>query len=492
MEKSSIYEDIAARTGGDIYIGVVGPVRTGKSTFIKRFMETQVLPRIDNAYMRERARDELPQSGSGRTIMTAEPKFVPEEAVDIAVDQGTAISVRLVDCVGYMVEGALGDTENGAERMVTTPWFDEEIPMRRAAEIGTRKVIAEHSTIGVAVTTGGSVTDLPREAYLEAEARVVGELKALGKPFVLLLNSAHPEAEETQALREELAGLYGVDVLAVNCMTLTEQDVTDIIKAVLSEFPVSEIGLFLPSWLGALGRDNPIKEAVYAAIREGAGNTALIRDLDGFTAALAGCGQVSGARLRRVDMGTGRAEVELDMPRTLFYETVGEMSGFAIGDDGDLIALLKELSHVKAEYDKVAGALRDVRERGYGVVMPDIAELTLQEPEIVKKAGKYSVRLKANAPSIHMIGVDTVTEVSPALGGERSSEDVINFLLQEFEGDTGKIWESNLFGKSLHEIAAEGLQTKIRKMPPEVQAKLRGTVTRIINDGCGGLICIIL
>ncbi len=492
MEKSSIYEDIAARTGGDIYIGVVGPVRTGKSTFIKRFMETQVLPRIDNAYMRERARDELPQSGSGRTIMTAEPKFVPEEAVDIAVDEGTSISVRLVDCVGYMVEGALGDTENGAERMVTTPWFDEEIPMRRAAEIGTRKVIAEHSTIGVAVTTDGSVTDLPREAYLEAEARVVGELKALGKPFVLLLNSAHPEAEETQALQAELSGLYGVDVLAVNCMTLTEQDVTDIIKAVLSEFPVNEIGIFLPSWLGALGRDNPIKEAVYAAIREGAGSTALIRDLEGFVTALTGCEKVSGARLRRVDMGTGRAEVILDMPRTLFYETVGEMSGFKIGDDGDLIALLNELSHIKAEYDKVADALKDVRERGYGVVMPDIAELTLQEPEIVKKAGKYSVRLKANAPSIHMIGVDTVTEVSPALGGERSSEDVINFLLQEFEGDTGKIWESNLFGKSLHEIAAEGLQTKIRKMPPEAQTKLRNAITRIINDGCGGLICIIL
>ncbi len=492
MEKSSIYEDIAARTGGDIYIGVVGPVRTGKSTFIKRFMETQVLPRIDNAYMRERARDELPQSGSGRTIMTAEPKFVPEEAVTVAIDDSASISVRLVDCVGYMVDGALGDTENGAERMVTTPWFEEEIPMRRAAEIGTRKVIAEHSTIGVAVTTDGSVTDLPRESYLEAEIRVVNELKALGKPFVLLLNSAHPESEETQALRAELSESYGVDCLAVNCMTLTENDVTDILRAVLSEFPVTEIGIFLPSWLGALGKDDPIKETVYAAIREGAENTKLIRDLAAFADALAGCEKVSGAELRRVDMGSGRAEILLDMPRALFYETVGEMSGFTIGDDGDLIALLKELSHVKAEYDKVADALRDAREKGYGVVMPDIAELTLQEPEIVKKAGKYSVRLKANAPSIHMIGVNTVTEVSPALGGERSSEDVINFLLQEFEGDTGKIWESNLFGKSLHEIAAEGLQTKIRKMPPEAQTKLRNAITRIVNDGCGGLICIIL
>ena len=492
MEKSSIYEDIALRTGGDIYIGVVGPVRTGKSTFIKRFMETQILPNIENDYMRQRAQDELPQSGSGRTIMTAEPKFVPEEAVTITLDGATSVSVRLVDCVGYMVDGALGDTEDGAERMVTTPWFEEEIPMRRAAEIGTRKVIAEHSTIGVAVTTDGSVTDLPREAYLEAEARVVNELKALGKPFALLLNSAHPEAEETRALREELAASYGVDCLAVNCMALTERDVSEIIRAVLGRFPLGEIGVWLPAWLGALGKDNPLKEQLYAAVRAAAENAELIRDVPAFAESLTGCGSVTGAEVTGVDMGTGRASVRVDMPRSLFYETVGEMSGFAIGDDGDLLGLLTELSRIKVEYDKVSDALRDVREKGYGVVMPDTRELTLQEPEIVKKGGKYSVRLKAGAPSIHMIGVDTVTEVSPALGGERSSEDVINFLLQEFEGDTGKIWESNLFGKSLHEIAAEGLQTKIRKMPPEVQTKLRGTIGRIINDGCNGLICIIL
>ena len=492
MEKGSIYEDIARRTGGDIYIGVVGPVRTGKSTFIKRFMETMVLPCIDNAYMRERARDELPQSGSGRTIMTAEPKFVPEEAVSVSLGGGAEISVRLVDCVGYMVEGALGDTENGAERMVTTPWFEEEIPMRRAAEVGTRKVIAEHSTIGLAVTSDGSVTDLPREAYVEAEARVVEELRALGKPFVLLLNSQHPDSEETVALRDSLAESYNVSCLAVNCMTLTEEDVTEIIGAVLSRFPISEIGVILPPWLGALGKDDPIKETVYAALRDAATQARILRDLPAFAQSLAGCGKVTSAAVTGVDMGTGRATVELQMPRKLFYEAIGELSGFSIGDDGDLISLLTELSKVKAEYDKVADALKDVRERGYGIVMPDPEELTLQEPEIVKKGGKYSVRLKANAPSIHMIGVDTVTEVSPAVGGEKSGEDVINFLLQEFEGDTGKIWESNLFGKSLHDIAAEGLQTKIRKMPAEVQTKLRGTIARIINDGCGGLICIIL
>ncbi len=492
MEKSSIYENIARRTGGDIYIGVVGPVRTGKSTFIKRFMETMVIPRIDNVYMRERARDELPQSGSGRTIMTAEPKFVPEEAVTISIDDRTEISVRLVDCVGYMVDGALGDTEDGAERMVTTPWFEEEIPMRRAAEVGTRKVIAEHSTIGLAVTTDGSVTELPREAYVQAEQRVAEELSALGKPFIMLLNSAHPEAEETEALRAELAQRYGVEVMAVNCMTLTAEDVSAIIGAVLRQFPLTEIGVYLPAWLGALGTDNPIRETVFAALREGAQGAELIRDLDGFISCLAGCDKASSVRLRELDMGTGCAGIDMDLPRSLFYETVGELSGFDIADDGDLVRLLSDLAAVKAQYDRLEPALKDVREHGYGVVMPDISELTLQEPEIVKKSGKYSVRLKANAPSIHMIGVDTVTEVSPAVGGERSSEDVINFLLQEFEGDSGKIWESNLFGKSLHQIAAEGLQTKIRKMPPEAQSKLRGAVTKIINDGANGLICIIL
>ena len=488
MENSSIYEDIALRTGGDIYIGVVGPVRTGKSTFIKRFMETEVLPRIDNVYMRERAKDERPQSGSGRTIMTAEPKFVPEEAVDISFDDSTRVSVRLVDCVGYMVDGALGDMEDGAERMVTTPWFDEEIPMRRAAEVGTRKVIAEHSTIGIVVTTDGSVTDLPREAYVQAEARAVGELQAIGKPFVLLLNCENPESAGAQALREELSEKYSVTCLAVNCMTLKSAGVREIITAVLGQFPISEIGITLM----ALGEEDGVRQEVYGVIRSSAEKAKLIRDMDGFISDVSACDKVSGAELRALDMGTGRANIRLDMPRTLFYGAVGELSGFEIGDDGDLIALLKELSQVKVQYDKVADALHDVRERGYGIVMPDMEELTLQEPEIVKRAGKYSVRLKANAPSIHMIAVDTVTEVSPAVGGERSSEDVINFLLQEFEGDTGKIWESNLFGKSLHEIAAEGLQTKIRKMPAEAQTKLRNTVTRIINDGANGLICIIL
>lgn len=492
MEKGSIYEDIALRTGGDIYIGVVGPVRTGKSTFIKRFMETMVIPRIDNVYMRERARDELPQSGSGRTIMTAEPKFVPEEAVAISIDERTQISVRLVDCVGYMVDGALGDTENGEARRVTTPWFDTEITMREAAEVGTRKVIAEHSTMGIAITTDGTVTDIPREAYVEAEERVVHELSALGKPFVLLINSATPESPETTALAEELTERYGVRCMAVNCMTLSEDDITEVIRAVLCEFPIYEIGIFLPPWLRALDSGSAIKEDVYTAIREGAERTQLIRDLDSFARGLCDCELISGASIRSLDMGAGVTEVELEIPRRLFYETIGEMSGFKIGDDGDLVSLLTELAAVKSRYDRVAEALRDVREKGYGIVMPDPEELKLQEPEIVRRGGKYSVRLKASAPSIHMIGVDTVTEVSPAVGGERSSEDVINFLLQEFEGDTGKIWESNLFGKSLHEIAAEGLQTKIRKMPVEAQTKLRNTIARIINDGAGGLICIIL
>ena len=492
MDNSSIYEDIALRTGGDIYIGIVGPVRTGKSTFIKRFMDTMVIPRIEDVYMRERAKDELPQSGSGKTIMTAEPKFVPEDAVNISVDEKTAISVRLVDCVGYMIDGALGDKENGEERKVTTPWFENEISMREAAEVGTKKVITEHSTIGIAITTDGSVTEFPREAYIEAEHRVVSELKEIGKPFVLVMNTSHPGAPETQELREELEVQYGVTCIAMNCMTMQEQDIVDILKAILGEFPVMEIGLFLPTWFNALELTHPVKASLYEAVKTGADDTYRVKDIGRYVEQLSECDEISSVEITELDMGKGCAKAVVTIPRSLFYNTIGELSGFQVSDDGDLLNLLSELSNMKNEYDKISDALNDARTKGYGIVMPDSQELTLQEPEIVRHGGKYSVKLKASAPSIHLIGVRTETEVSPAVGAERSSEDVINFLLQEFEGDTGKIWESNIFGKSLHDIAAEGLQTKIKKMPLEAQAKLRETLQRIINDGAGGLICIIL
>ena len=492
MNEHSIYEDIALRTGGDIYIGVVGPVRTGKSTFIKRFMETLVIPNIENVYVKERAQDELPQSGSGRTIMTAEPKFVPEDAVQIDMDGGATFSVRLIDCVGYMVQGAVGQFEGDQERMVTTPWFDYDIPLTEAAETGTRKVISEHSTIGVVVTTDGSIGEIPREDYIEPENRVIDELKAINKPFLILINSAEPHSENAQALREELAERHGVTCIVTNCMTLTHTDIENIIKSVLYEFPVYEFGIFLPPWVDALPMEHSIKTMLLEAIRKSLMVIERVRDVEGAVEAIGGAENISLAAILEMDLGRGVVLTTLEIPRELFYTTLSEQSGFDVRDDGDLISLLTELSTVKREYDRVYSALRDVKESGYGIVMPSREELRLEEPEIVRQGGRYGVKLKASAPSIHMLMANIETEVSPAVGGERSSEDIISFLLQEFEGDAGKIWESNMFGKSLYDIAGEGLNAKIKKMPEETQAKLQMTLQRIINEGSGGLICIIL
>ncbi|NCE64596.1 stage IV sporulation protein A [Pseudoflavonifractor sp. 524-17] len=492
MEDHKIYEDIALRTEGDIYIGVVGPVRTGKSTFIKRFMETMVIPNIENVYRKERARDELPQSGSGRTIMTAEPKFVPEEAVEVSMENGASFSVRLIDCVGYMVPGATGQIEDDAPRMVTTPWFDYEIPMMEAAEIGTRKVIAEHSTIGIVITTDGTITDIPREDYLEAEERVISELKELGKPFLVVLNSAYPASERAQAIRSDLASRYDVTCVAANCLELEEGDVTDIIQGVLYEFPVKELDLFLPPWVDALSYDHPIKSELYSAIREGAEGMRRIRDVKQAVDAIGSCESVSNACITNISLGTGLAAATLELPRSLFYDTISQQSGFTIHDDGDLLGLLTELSHVKCEYDKVASALEDVKDSGYGIVIPSTDELVLEEPEIVRQGGRYGVRLKASAPSIHMIRADIETEVSPIVGNEKQSEEMVNYLLQEFEGDTKAIWKSNIFGKSFHELVSEDLNAKLKRMPEDARGKLQETLQRIINEGSGGLICIIL
>ncbi len=492
MEDRKIYEDIALRTEGDIYIGVVGPVRTGKSTFIKRFMETLVIPNIDNIYRRERARDELPQSGSGRTIMTAEPKFVPEDAVTVAVEGGASFQVRLIDCVGYMVSGAVGQMEGDTERMVTTPWFDEEIPMAEAAEIGTRKVISDHSTIGIVITTDGTITDIPREDYLEPEERVISELKELGKPYVVLLNSAYPNSERAQAIRADIAQRHDVTCMAVNCLELNREQINDLLKSVLYEFPLKELDLFLPPWVDALPQEHPIKAALYAAIREGTGQLHRIRDVAQAVSAFQSCEMVSEARITSVQLGTGLSVAKLDLPRSLFYATLSQQSGFQVEDDGDLMSLLTQLAGVKASYDKVANALKEVEETGYGIVVPSIDSLVLEEPEIMKQGGRYGVRLRASAPSIHMIRADIETEVSPIVGGEKQSEDMINYLLQEYEGDSSKIWEANIFGKSLHELVNEDLNVKLKRMPEDARSKLRETLQRIINEGSGGLICIIL
>ena len=492
MEERKIYEDIAHRTDGDIYIGVVGPVRTGKSTFIKRVMESLVIPNIDNVYRRERARDELPQSGSGRTIMTAEPKFVPEEAVTVSMDGSAAFQVRLIDCVGYMVPGAVGQLEGETERMVTTPWFDHEIPMSEAAEVGTRKVIAEHSTIGIVVTTDGTITEIPREDYLEAEERVIRELKELGKPFLVLLNSAHPNSERARAIRDEIAQRHQVTCVAANCLEMEEEDVSALLKQVLYEFPLKEMDLFLPPWVDALPQEHPIKAALYEAIRQGAGQLGRIRDVEQAVESMRECEQVSQARVTSIDLGTGLACASLELPRSLFYDTISQQSGFQIANDGDLMALLTQLAQVKASYDKVADALKEVEETGYGIVVPSIDSLVLEEPEIVRQGGRYGVRLKASAPSIHMIRADIETEVSPIVGSEKQSEEMIHYLLQEFEGDTAKIWQSNIFGKSFHELVGEDLNAKVKRMPEDAREKLRETLQRIINEGSGGLICIIL
>ncbi len=489
---TNIYQDISVRTSGDIYIGVVGPVRAGKSTFIKRFMETQVIPNIDNVYRRERAKDELPQSGSGRMVMTAEPKFVPEEAVDIALGEGGSCSVRLIDCVGYMVPSAMGTMDGENPRMVTTPWLDREVTMSEAAELGTSRVIREHSTIGIVVTTDGSITDIPREDYIEAESRVIRELQEIGKPFLVLLNSADPESERAKAIARDIADRYGVSCLPINCLLLDDEAVADILQAILYEFPLTELDLFIPPWVEALDSEHPIKCGLYQAIREGAAGLRCIRGVAPAIAAMGAYESISAAKTLSIQLGTGIAQAELQLPRSLFYQTLSEQSGFDVKDDGDLMSLLTQLSSVKAEYDKVAQAVHDARETGYGIVVPSVDELNLEEPEIMKQGGRYGVKLKASAPSIHMIRADIETTVSPIVGNEKQSEEMVNYLLQEFEGDTGKIWQSNIFGRSFHEIVGEDLQTKLKHMPDDARVKLRQTLERIINEGSGGLICIIL
>ena len=489
---TSIYQDMAARTGGSIYIGVVGPVRTGKSTFIKRFMETQVLPHIDNAYRRDRAQDELPQSGSGRTIMTAEPKFVPEEAVCIRLEDDVTFSVRLSDCVGYMVPGAMGQFEDLSPRMVMTPWYDHEIPMTEAAEIGTRKVITDHSTVGIVITTDGTITDIPREDYLEAEERVIRELQEIGKPFLVLLNSADPRGSRAASIAAEIGEKFGVSCLPVNCLALEEQELRSLLQGLLYEFPLQELDVFLPPWVDALPGEHPIKSDLYQRIAAGTAGLHCIRQLAPYLASLQNTENVESAGVDAMDLGQGVAQASIRLPRGLFYTTLSQRSGLSVSDDGDLMELLTELAEVRKAYDKVAPALIAARETGYGIVLPTVEELELEDPEIVRQGGRYGIRMRASAPSIHMIRADVSTTVSPIVGNEKQSEEMVNYLLRQFEGDTGKIWESNIFGRSFNEIAGEDLQAKLKRMPPDAQAKLREALERIINEGGGGLICIIL
>ena len=492
MTDTNIYRDIATRTDGAFMLGVVGPVRTGKSTFIKRFMEKLVIPQIDNTYMKERAKDELPQSGSGKTIMTAEPKFVPENPVNISLAGNTELAVRLVDCVGYMVDGAAGQFEDGEERMVTTPWFDHEISMTEAAEKGTYKVITEHSTIGIVITTDGSICDIPREKYLVPEERVINELKEIGKPFIVLLNCIDPESEQAAETAREISDNYGVRCLRVNCLKLEEAGIACIIRSVLEEFPLKSMGLFLPEWLEALPGDNTLREEIFGNILDSCDGVCKIKDCYDSVGKLAQCENISEVTISKSDLGSGNVEVNVCLPRTLYYKTISEQTGIQVNNDGDLISTLAEMSTVKQDYDKLRSALEDVRTKGYGVVMPDSSQMQLEEPQIVRQGGKYSVKLKANAPAIHMMMTNIETEVTPAIGGETASEDIINFLLQGFDGDVNRIWQSNIFGKSLYDIAEEGLTSKIESLPQSAKDKIQETLQRIINEGSGGLICILL
>ena len=487
-----IYKDIATRTNGDIYIGVVGPVRTGKSTFIKRFMDLMVIPSIDNAYERERARDELPQSGGGRTIMTTEPKFIPNEAVNISLSDNANFNVRMIDCVGYVVNSALGHIEEEIPRMVKTPWFDDEIPFEKAAEIGTKKVIDEHSTIGIVVTTDGSVTDIPREDYIEAESRVISELKGINKPFIVLLNSQNPDGENARQVKASIEETHDVSVLPINCAELERDDIMKIIEFILFEFPLKEIGINIPKWIEKLNMSHWLKKGFYDKVLEAIGGVRKISDSKKVLSALEDYEYTKNASISNINLGEGTLVVDITTDDGLFYKILGETSGFEIDGQDSLISLMQELSQVKKEYDKVAYALKEVNEFGYGIVSPSIHDLSLEEPEIVKQGGQFGVRLRASAPSIHMIRADIETEVSPIVGTEKQSEDLVHYLLNEFDESPEKIWESNIFGKSLHELVNEGLHNKLSRMPEDAQFKLQETLQRIINEGSGGLICIIL
>jgi stage IV sporulation protein A len=492
MTNTDIYKDISARTNGAIMIGVVGPVRTGKSTFIKHFMETLVIPNIDDEYMRERARDELPQSGSGRTIMTAEPKFVPEEAVQIRLGEDASCSVRLVDCVGYMVSGASGRFEDGSERLVTTPWFDHEVTMTEAAESGTRKVICDHSTIGLVITTDGSICDIDRGAYVEPEERVVSELQSIGKPFVILLNSAEPDSEYAIELETQLAEKYSAPCMRVNCQQLNENGITEIMRRVLGQFPLSELSIKFPDWFDAIEYKNSMKSELFRSIINSSGGVCCVDDIGIMLSEMEQSELVEAAYIENSDMGSGVINIAVDIPRALYYKLISDESGLDIQSDGQLVSILREMSAVKQEYDKIKDALESVNNTGYGVVMPDHEQLQIEEPQLVKQGGKYAVKLKARAPAIHMLRTGVETVVSPSIGGDNASEEIISFLLQGFDGDMSRLWESNIFGRPLYDIAQEGIAERLNSLPQNARAKLQETLQRIVNEGRGTLICILL
>lgn len=492
MAERSIYRDISQRTNGDIYIGVVGPVRTGKSTFIKKFMDTIVIPNISDEGLKIRANDELPQSSGGRTIMTTEPKFIPEEAMEVSLPDNAHLKVRMIDCVGYVVDESMGHMEDDRPRMVKTPWSNEEMPFNEAAEIGTKKVITDHSTIGLVITTDGTISDISRESYIPAEERVINELKAIDKPFIVLLNSVDPESTSAVSLSEELSTKYQVPVMAVNCLTMDENEIKRVLAQVLFEFPIKEINIDVPRWVVNLNKEHWLKNNVFTSIKSNARGIEKLRQVQDVCAGIGKGEYVNNSEIENLDLGKGIADIKVSVCNKCFYKVMSEKTGTEILDEEALMESINILSEKQKEFDKIAAAYKDVEEKGYGIVMPTLEELTLDEPQIVKQSGKYGIRLKASASSIHMMKIHTQAEVTPIVGSEQQSQELVTYLLKEFEENPAKIWQSNIFGKSVHELVNEGLHNKLCRMPEDARKKVGETIEKIINDGCNGLICIII
>lgn len=492
MVDFDIYNDIAERTDGNIYAGVVGPVRTGKSTFIKRFMELLVIPNIENTHKKDRTKDELPLSGAGKTIMTTEPKFVPAEGIELLLDDHVKFKVRLVDCVGYLVNNALGHEEDNIPRMVTTPWSEVQIPFEEAAEIGTRKVIKSHSTIGLVVTTDGSITNIDRANYIEAEERVIGELKELEKPFVIILNSKHPYLDSTQALKESLENKYGVPVILIDCLNMQISDIDSIFNQLLYEFPIKELNISLPGWIDGLSKDHWIREEIIENLKESIADLEKLNQVSSRLNNIKDLEIIENMDVNEISLGEGIVNATIDLQENLFYNILNEITGFKIQGDYQILRLIEKLSKSKKEYDKIEEALNDAKDFGYGMVSPTIEELLLEEPKIYRQGSRFGVKLQASAPSYHILKANINTEVAPLIGSEKQSEEMIDYFSQEVEDHPEKIWELNLFGKSLYDLVNEQLQGKLGTMPDDARHKLRRALERIVNDSSGGIIFVII
>lgn len=485
-----MYKDISVRTNGDIYIGIIGAVRTGKSSFIKRFMELMVLPFMEDEHSKERAIDEMPQAAQGKTIMTTEPKFIPKDAAKIKLGDDTEVNVRLIDCVGYMVEGASGHMENGVERMVKTPWFDHEIPFTQAAEVGTKKVIKDHATIGIVVTADGSFTDIPRENYVKGEEETVRELKKIGKPFVIILNSVKPYSDETVHLADEIHEKYGVSVFPVNCEQLRKEDVHSILKGILYEFPIVKLKFFLPKWVEMLEHGNRIRENIIANAKKILRDVTYTKDIMEYAFEPEG-EFVSNMKLETMSLENGTAVIRMDVADAYYYENMSELTGIEVQGEYQLITMIKELSQKRKEYEQVADAMQAVRMKGYGVVQPQLSEIYMEEPVLIKHGNKFGVKMKAISPSVHLIKANIETEIAPIVGSEEQAKDLITYL-KEGQNTADGVWNTNIFGKSVGELMEDGIRSKISMMDDESQLKLQDTMQKIVNDSNGGLVCIII